>query len=34
MGVGGINTWGARPLEQYQFKSKPMSYRFILRGRF
>jgi beta-galactosidase len=33
MGVGGINTWGARPLAGYQLKCEPMSYRFILRGR-
>ncbi len=34
MGVAGINTWGAKPLPEYQLKSdQPMSYRFILRGR-
>jgi len=34
MGVAGINTWGAKALPEYQLKSdKPMSYRFILRGK-
>lgn len=33
MGLGGITSWGQRPLENYQLKSKPMSYCFILRGR-
>jgi len=33
-GVAGINTWGARPLPEYQLHSdKPMSYQFILRGK-
>lgn len=28
MGVGGTNTWGARPLEKYRIKAEPISYRF------
>ena len=33
-GVAGINTWGARPLSQYQLNAdQPMSYRFILLGK-
>jgi len=33
-GVAGINTWGARPLPEYQLNAdKAMSYQFILRGK-
>jgi len=33
-GVAGINTWGARPLPQYQLTSdKPMSYKFTMQTR-
>jgi beta-galactosidase len=33
MGVGGINTWGAKPLSPYILEAKPMSYRFTLRAK-
>jgi len=33
-GVAGINTWGARPLPQYQLTcDKPMSYKFTIQAR-
>lgn len=32
MGVGGINSWGARPQPQYLLTEKTYSYRFRLRG--
>ena len=31
MGVAGDNSWGARPLEQYQFQGRSYSYAFRLR---
>jgi beta-galactosidase len=31
MGVGGINSWGARPLPQYMVPANKFSYKFILR---
>ena len=34
MGVGGINSWGQKPLEKYQLTAKPMSYKFTLQGVF
>jgi beta-galactosidase len=30
MGVGGVNSWGQRPLKKYQLKPKPYQYRFRL----
>jgi beta-galactosidase len=32
MGIAGINTWGAKPLDQYQLIAGPMQYSFTLRG--
>jgi beta-galactosidase len=31
MGVGGDNSWGARPHEEYQLPARPYSYKFRLR---
>ena len=31
MGVGGINSWGARPLEQYRIPAAEREFRFVLR---
>jgi len=33
MGVGGINTWGAKPLQPYILEAKPTSYKFTLRAK-
>ena len=30
MGVGGVNSWGARPLEQYMDHAQPREFRFVL----
>jgi hypothetical protein len=30
-GVGGINSWGARPLERYRLKADAYDYFFVLR---
>ena len=30
MGVGGVNSWGARPLEQYLVHARPREFRFVL----
>ena len=30
MGVGGVNSWGARPLEQYMVHAQPREFRFVL----
>jgi beta-galactosidase len=32
MGVGGDNSWGARPHEEYRIKAEPLRYRFRLRA--
>ena len=29
--LGGDDSWGALPLEQYRLKAAPCSYRFVLR---
>ncbi|GAB6009926.1 beta-galactosidase small subunit-related protein [Dysgonomonas reticulitermitis] len=29
-GVAGLNSWGARPLEQYRFKDKEYKYSFTI----
>ena len=31
MGVGGIDSWGAMPLEQYRIPAAPREFRFVLR---
>ena len=31
MGVGGDNSWGARPMEAYLIHAKEMSFDFIIR---
>ena len=31
MGVGGIDSWGASPLSQYEIEARPYQFRFILR---
>ena len=31
MGVGGINSWGAWPLEQYRIPAAEREFRFVLR---
>jgi hypothetical protein len=30
MGVGGTNSWGARPLDQYMLPAQERSFRFFL----
>ena len=30
MGVGGVDSWGRLPLEQYRIKARPMEFRFVL----
>jgi len=32
MGVGGDNSWGARPHEKYRLPARPYSYSFVLKG--
>ena len=31
MGVGGINSWGTIPLEQYRVKAAPRDFHYIIR---
>jgi len=33
MGIGGINTWGQKPLQKYILTAKPMKYQFIIQGK-
>ena len=30
-GVGGLNSWGAKPLNEYRFMGKAYSYGFVIR---